>query len=93
MRLSSHFRICEILGETYIVPEEFDKMDMSRPKRITGSGSQIIKEIEAGVSSIQDLKDRICTFYAVEDVERDRVCDSVESFVRFCTEKGYIELL
>lgn len=93
IQLSSSFRICEILGETYILPEEFDKEDMSRAERITGSGLQIIREIEAGVSSMQELKEKICAFYEVEDTEREHVCNSVERFVSFCTEKGYIELL
>lgn len=93
VRLSSSYRICEILGETYILPEEFDKEDMSRAERITGSGSQIIKEIEKGASSMQELQNRICTFYEVDDSDIEKVCTSVANFVHFCLEKGYIELL
>lgn len=93
MRLSSSYRICEILGETYILPEEFDKEEMSRAERIAGSGSQIIKEIEKGVSSMQELQNRICTFYEVDDSDMEKVCASVTDFVQFCLEKGYIELL
>ena len=39
---------------------------------------------------MQDLKDRICAFYEVEEEEREHVCDSVESFVLFCTKKDIL---
>ena len=92
MRLSSSYRICEILGEIYILPEEFDKEDMGRVERIAGSGSQMIREIEKGVSSMEELQNRICTFYEVDDSDKEKVCASVTNFVHFCLEKGYIEL-
>ena len=90
MKISDKYMICEIVGETYIVPRDFDKKDMSKVKKLTESATEILQEVVRGVDSLEQLQRRICDSYEAEDSERGAIEQSVAVFVKQCMQEGYL---
>ena len=90
MKISDKYMICEIVGETYIVPRDFDKKDMSKVKKLTESATEILQEVVRGVDSLEQLQRRICDSYEPDDSERGAIEQSVAVFVKQCMQEGYL---
>ena len=92
MKLSGKYGICEIMDEIYLVPDGYAKSDMNQVEKLSESAANILKELAAGVSSIEELQDRICSLYVVSGKEGETIRQSVANFVKACADKNMIEL-
>lgn len=91
MKLSSKYGICEIMDEIYLVPDGFAKSDMNQVEKLSGSAADILKELAAGVFSMEELQNKICNLYGVTGAESVTIRRSVETFVESCIQKNIIE--
>ena len=55
MKLSNKYGICEIMDEIYLVPDGYAKSDMNQVEKLSKSAADILKELAAGISSLEEL--------------------------------------
>ena len=91
MKLSGKYGICEIMDEIYLVPDGYAKSDMNQVEKLSKSAADILKELAAGISSLEELQDKICSLYGVTGEDGVTIRKSVKAFVESCIQKNIIE--
>lgn len=93
MQISEQYVICEMMDEVYLIPEEWDKKDLSTLQHMKGSAGTIISQISKNKGiTLCALQDLICDLYEAEESERISIRTNIEQFITKCEENGIIIL-